>query len=281
MAEKRTPEREGRARRESAAPCGPPEAVAAHRGRPRAARRPRRDRDLLLRHAQVRSRRPGHHLGAALPPAHRVERALRRRPAPGRVLQGASPRHPVRPDPEEARAGLRRRGGRQLLRPQRHRLQGRASARRMQNLISGRKKSGASTLTQQTAKAILITTWGFKRGHGEDAQAEDRRGHPGPAAGGALQQGGDPQPVPEPGLPRPLAATACSRRPRTTSARTRWDLSLGEMSLLAGLPQSPSRYSPFKHPDAAKKRRQLRAAPHARGGDDHARPSTTRPARRR
>ena len=34
----------------------------------------------------------------------------------------------------------------------------------IQNLISGRKKSGTSTLTQQTAKAILISAWGSERG---------------------------------------------------------------------------------------------------------------------
>ncbi len=33
------------------------------------------------------------------------------------------------------------------------------------------------------------------------------------------------------------------------------DLSLAEMALIAGLPQAPSRYSPFLNPDAAKKRR--------------------------
>ena len=33
------------------------------------------------------------------------------------------------------------------------------------------------------------------------------------------------------------------------------DLSLAEVALLAGLPQAPSKYSPFSHPDAAKARR--------------------------
>ncbi|MBP6989342.1 PBP1A family penicillin-binding protein [Candidatus Shapirobacteria bacterium] len=35
------------------------------------------------------------------------------------------------------------------------------------------------------------------------------------------------------------------------------DLSLAESALLAGLPGSPTRYSPFAHPDAAKKRQEL------------------------
>jgi 1A family penicillin-binding protein len=35
------------------------------------------------------------------------------------------------------------------------------------------------------------------------------------------------------------------------------ELSLGEAALLAGLPGSPTRYSPFTHPDAAKKRQEL------------------------
>ena len=33
------------------------------------------------------------------------------------------------------------------------------------------------------------------------------------------------------------------------------DLNLAEAALLAGLPGSPTRYSPFAHPDAAKKGR--------------------------
>jgi membrane carboxypeptidase/penicillin-binding protein len=33
------------------------------------------------------------------------------------------------------------------------------------------------------------------------------------------------------------------------------DLTLGEMALIAGLPQAPSRYSPFRNPEAARKRR--------------------------
>src|SRR5205823_3928764 len=34
-----------------------------------------------------------------------------------------------------------------------------------------------------------------------------------------------------------------------------WELSLPEISLVAGLPQAPSAYSPFAHPDRAKARR--------------------------
>src|SRR5438552_3017673 len=34
-----------------------------------------------------------------------------------------------------------------------------------------------------------------------------------------------------------------------------WELTLPEMSLIAGLPQAPSKYSPFAHPDRAKSRR--------------------------
>lgn len=35
------------------------------------------------------------------------------------------------------------------------------------------------------------------------------------------------------------------------------DLNLAEAALLAGLPGSPTRYSPFAHPDAAKKRQEM------------------------
>src|SRR5205814_8275271 len=33
-----------------------------------------------------------------------------------------------------------------------------------------------------------------------------------------------------------------------------WDLDLGEAAILAGLPQSPSRINPRRHPDRAKRR---------------------------
>ncbi|MCK7505798.1 MAG: transglycosylase domain-containing protein [Desulfobacterales bacterium] len=55
------------------------------------------------------------------------------------------------------------------------------------------------------------------------------------------------------------------------------DLSLAECAVLAGLPQAPTRYSPFRHPEQARAAPGVRAQPHGRGGLHHA---VSRPTRR-
>ncbi|GAO01587.1 penicillin-binding protein 1A [Anaeromyxobacter sp. PSR-1] len=113
---------------------------------------------------------------------------------------------------------------------------------------------GASTLTQQTAKAILISAEGFERGT-------------------------------ERSLRRKIRELILARRleARFTKEQILWmylngvylghhsygvqsaaenyyrknveDLTLEEAALIAGLPQAPSRYSPFSRPEAASERR--------------------------
>ena len=65
---------------------------------------------------------------------------------------------------------------------------------------------GGSTLTQQTAKALLISAEGFAAGHQAQRlggpEAQGPRGHPRPPAGEGAPQGGDPLPLPERGVPR-------------------------------------------------------------------------------
>jgi penicillin-binding protein 1A len=124
----------------------------------------------------------------------------------------------------------------------------------VQNVVSGRKKSGASTLTQQTAKAILITQWGFERATAKTMERKlselilARR----------LEQRFSKEEI----LALYLNQVYLGHNSYGVQAAAEnyfrknvWDLTLGEMSLLAGLPQSPSRFSPFTHADRAKKRR--------------------------
>ena len=117
-----------------------------------------------------------------------------------------------------------------------------------------RRVQGGSTITQQTAKAILISAEGFARG--------TRRS-----------------------LGRKIQELILARRleAKFTKEQILWmylngvylghhsygvqaaaenyyrknveDLTLEEAALIAGLPQAPSRYSPFTRPDAAKERR--------------------------
>jgi penicillin-binding protein 1A len=117
---------------------------------------------------------------------------------------------------------------------------------------------GGSTLTQQTAKAVLISAEGYKA---------------------ATERGG------KAGLIRKIREAILAHRLEQAltkeeilylylnnvylghhsygvqSAAENYfrkdvrDLSLAEMALIAGLPQAPSAYSPFEHPQAAKHRR--------------------------
>jgi penicillin-binding protein 1A len=129
---------------------------------------------------------------------------------------------------------------------------------------------GGSTITQQTAKAILISTEGFE-------SATQRR------------------------LSRKIREAILAKRLERafTKEQILWlylngvylghhsygvqsaaqnyyrknveDLTLEEAALIAGLPQAPSRYSPFAHPEAAKERRRYvlrRMAEEGMIGDD-------------
>lgn len=123
------------------------------------------------------------------------------------------------------------------------------------NVLSGRKKSGASTLTQQTAKAILITQWGFERA---TAKTFHRK-----FCELVLARRLEERFTKEEILNLYLNQVYLGHNSYGVQAAAEnyfrknvWDLTLGEMSLVAGLPQSPSRYSPFRHADRAKKRRE-------------------------
>ena len=117
---------------------------------------------------------------------------------------------------------------------------------------------GGSTLTQQTAKALLVSAEGFEKG-------TRRKG-----------QEGLVRKIREAILARRLEATLTKEEilylylnnvylghhaygvqaaAENYFRRDVRDLSLAEMALIAGLPQAPSRYSPFMNPKAATERR--------------------------
>jgi penicillin-binding protein 1A len=117
---------------------------------------------------------------------------------------------------------------------------------------------GGSTLTQQTAKALLIATEGFEKGTKRTGQA------------GYIRK------IREAILARRLEAALSKEEilylylnnvylghhaygvqaaAENYFRKDVRDLSLAEMALIAGLPQAPSRYSPFMNPKAATERR--------------------------
>jgi penicillin-binding protein 1A len=117
---------------------------------------------------------------------------------------------------------------------------------------------GGSTLTQQTAKAILISAEGFaagsKRGGKEGVVRKIREA----MLAFRLERALTKEEILYLYLNNvylghhSYGVEAAAENYYRKNVR---DLTLAEMSLIAGLPQAPSRYSPFIHPDAARKRR--------------------------
>ena len=116
----------------------------------------------------------------------------------------------------------------------------------VKNLESGENVQGGSTITQQLVRALYI------KDPQRNFTAQDPRGQAGLGARGRALQDLDPPQLPE---RRPVRhrrrahRDRRSRPPRTTffskHARTS---TLPEAALLAGLPQAPSQYNPFRNP---------------------------------
>lgn len=113
---------------------------------------------------------------------------------------------------------------------------------------------GGSTLTQQTAKAVLISAEGYKSATAKTLTRKIREAILARRLEAALTK--------EEILYLYLNNVFLGHHSYgVQSAAENYyrkdvrDLTLGEMTLIAGLPQAPSRYSPFLRPDAAKKRR--------------------------
>ncbi|MFL5350855.1 MAG: penicillin-binding protein 1A [Hyalangium sp.] len=113
---------------------------------------------------------------------------------------------------------------------------------------------GGSTLTQQTAKAVLINAEGYKESTAKTLKRKIREAILARRLEAALTK--------EEILYLYLNNVFLGHHSYgVQSAAENYyrkdvrDLTLGEMTLIAGLPQAPSRYSPFLHPQEAKNRR--------------------------
>jgi len=113
---------------------------------------------------------------------------------------------------------------------------------------------GGSTLTQQTAKAVLISAEGYKTSTARSLARKIREAILASRLEAALTK--------EEILYLYLNNVYLGHHAYGVQAAAEnyyrkdvRDLTLAEMALIAGLPQAPSRYSPFLNPDAAKKRR--------------------------
>lgn len=113
---------------------------------------------------------------------------------------------------------------------------------------------GGSTLTQQTAKAVLISAEGFEKATAKNLTRKIREAILARRLENALTK--------EEILYLYLNNVYLGHHSYgVQSAAENYfrkdvkDLTLGEMALIAGLPQAPSRYSPFRNPEAAIKRR--------------------------
>lgn len=117
-----------------------------------------------------------------------------------------------------------------------------------------RKIQGGSTITQQTAKALLISAEGFREGTRKSLARKLREA----ILASRLERAFTKEQI----LFLYLNGVYLGHHSYgVQSAAENYfrknveDLTLPEVALLAGLPQAPSRYSPFAHPDQAKARR--------------------------
>ena len=116
------------------------------------------------------------------------------------------------------------------------------------------KVQGGSTLTQQTAKALLISAEGFEQGTRRNLARKVREF----ILAKRLERAFTKEQI----LWMYLNGVYLGHHSYGVQSAAEnyyrknvWDLSLEEAALLAGLPQAPTRYSPFSHPESAKERR--------------------------
>jgi penicillin-binding protein 1A len=117
-----------------------------------------------------------------------------------------------------------------------------------------KKVQGGSTITQQTAKAMLVSTEGFAQGTRKNLRRKVREA----ILAGRLERALSKDEL----LWLYLNGVYLGHHSYGVQAASEnyfrknvEDLTLPEAALIAGLPQAPSRYSPFVNPEAARQRR--------------------------
>lgn len=124
--------------------------------------------------------------------------------------------------------------------------------------IRHRRVVGGSTLSQQTAKAILASAEGVKAAHERKGYAGIRRKIREFILTRRLEKNFDKEHI----LWLYLNEVYLGHHSYGAQAAAEnyfrknvWELSLPEIALIAGLPQAPTEFSPFAHPERARKRR--------------------------
>ncbi len=120
--------------------------------------------------------------------------------------------------------------------------------------LRGSRLRGASTLTQQTAKSILVSDWGFEAA----SERTVRRKVIEAILAFRLERIFSKEEILELYLNHVFLghhAYGMQSAAENYLRKNVQDLTLAEVALLAGLPQAPSRYSPFINPDRAARRR--------------------------
>ncbi len=119
----------------------------------------------------------------------------------------------------------------------------------------GQKLRGASTLTQQLAKSLLVSQEGFEKGTARTVKRKVREA----ILASRLEQNLNKEEILWLYLNQVYLGHGAYGVEAASENYFRKDVSeltLAEMSLLAGLPQAPSRFSPFVRPTAARARQE-------------------------
>jgi penicillin-binding protein 1A len=114
--------------------------------------------------------------------------------------------------------------------------------------VSGGKRQGASTITQQVAQELLpfLGKDLYPQALRSAAVVQDRE---------QSQQGPDPRALHQPDLSR-AARLRLRRRRADLFRQAAEELTLAEAAMLAGLPKAPSAYNPVVNPKRARMRQQ-------------------------
>ena len=181
----------------------------------------------------------------------------RRRPTRRAVVRGAvrraDTRHAARARrlAADARRGDHRSRGPALLSPPRRRSRCRSRARCKANLVEGAVVEGGSTITQQVAKLLLNR---LEPGRARGVAAKMREAVVALRLEHRFTKRETPRPVSEPRAVRQSDTSASSEPAAPTSACRASLLTPAQAAFLAGLPQRPSGFNPYRNRDAAIRR---------------------------